>query len=55
MHRVDVVIASAPDPVEAQPDETWTHTQLDAFAADRGIDLGGARTKADKLAALAAP
>lgn len=37
------------------PDETWTHAQLDQHAADHGIDLAGATTKAEKLAAIDNP
>lgn len=39
---------------EGDPSEEWSGKQLDKFAADRGIDLGGARTKPDKVAAIAA-
>jgi len=39
---------------EGDPSEEWSGKQLDKFAADLGIDIGGARTKADKAAAIAA-
>lgn len=39
---------------EGDPSEDWSGKQLDKFAADLGIDLGAARTKADKVAAIAA-
>ncbi len=32
----------------------WTGKQLDAYAAERGIDLAGASRKADKVAAIGA-
>ena len=34
--------------------EKSTHDEIDAHAAEHGIDLTGAATKADKLAAIAA-
>jgi hypothetical protein len=36
------------------PSEEWSGKQLDKFAADLGIDLGGAKNKAEKVAAIAA-
>lgn len=38
---------------DGDPTEGWTNKQLDAYAAAKGIDLQGAGTKADKLAAIA--
>jgi hypothetical protein len=32
----------------------WTGKQLDAYAAEHGIDLAGATRKADKVAAIGA-
>ncbi len=37
-----------------KPDESWTSKQLDAYAEANSIDLGKAKSKADKLAAIAA-
>ena len=37
-----------------KPDKTWTGAAIRAFAADHGIDLGEASTKADMLAAIEA-
>jgi hypothetical protein len=34
------------------PSESWTHRELDDHATAHGIDLGGATTKSDKLAAI---
>ncbi|MFJ4038207.1 hypothetical protein ACIPVB_08965 [Microbacterium sp. NPDC090007] len=48
----DVVVAS--EIPEGTPSVDWTAKELDAYAADRGIDLGGATKKADKVAAIAA-
>ena len=39
---------------DGDPSEEWSGKQLDKFAAELGIDLGGSRTKSDKVAALAA-
>lgn len=36
------------------PSESWTHRDLDDYATAHGIDLAGASTKSDKLAAIAA-
>lgn len=45
--------AAAPQNVEDQvPDESWTHDQLDQYAADKGIDLTGTTTKAEKVSAM---
>lgn len=49
--------APAPDaPVEipeGDPSDDWKVPQIDAYAAREGIDLGDAKNKADKLAAIA--
>lgn len=37
---------------EGEPTESWTNKQLDAYAAAKEIDLQGASTKAEKLAAI---
>lgn len=34
------------------PDESWSHAQLDEYAAGKGIDLTGATTKAEKISAM---
>jgi len=39
---------------EGEPSEEWTGKQLDAYAVDKSVDLGGASTKADKVAAIQA-
>ncbi|WP_068325034.1 hypothetical protein [Janibacter terrae] len=52
--------ASHPAPGKARTDlagqtvisEKSTHEELDAAAAERGVDLTGATTKADKVAAI---
>jgi hypothetical protein len=36
------------------PDDTWTNAELDAYAVEKGIDMGGASNKATRLAAIAA-
>ncbi|MEN3123274.1 hypothetical protein [Janibacter sp. LM] len=45
----------AGQPVDQGPtavSEKLTHDELDAVAAERGVDLTGATTKADKVAAI---
>lgn len=37
---------------EGEPNDSWTNKQLDAYAAAKEIDLGGAGNKAAKLAAI---
>ncbi|HEY1177860.1 MAG TPA: hypothetical protein VGF17_17020 [Phytomonospora sp.] len=44
----------APAYPEGDPSEDWTGKQLDAYAADKNVDLAGASTKADKVAAIQA-
>jgi hypothetical protein len=45
----------APDaPVEESPSAEWSHDRLDAYAVAHNIDFAGARTKADKVAAIEA-
>lgn len=39
---------------EGDPSEEWSGKQLDAYAAAKGIELGSAKTKAEKVAALVA-
>jgi len=39
---------------ENGPDESWKNADIEAYAAERGIDLEGATKKADMLAAIAA-
>jgi hypothetical protein len=34
------------------PDDSWKNADIEAYAADNGIDLGGATKKADMLAAI---
>jgi hypothetical protein len=46
--------AKAREVVADQPSESWTHKQLDKYAADNDLALGDARTVAEKVAAIAA-
>jgi len=39
---------------EGDPSDDWTVKQLDAYAADHGIDLSGASNKTEKLEAIVA-
>ncbi|MCS6578254.1 hypothetical protein [Curtobacterium poinsettiae] len=39
--------------VETVPSEVWTVAEIDAWADAHGIDLTGAKTKAEKLAVIA--
>ena len=39
--------------VETVPSEVWTVAEIDAWADAHGIDLSGAKTKAEKLAVIA--
>lgn len=39
---------------DGEPSEDWTGKQLDAYAADKTVDLAGASTKAEKVAAIQA-
>lgn len=34
---------------EGNPEESWNHAQLDAYAEKANIDLGAAKTKAEKV------
>lgn len=43
-----------PDFPEGDPSEEWTAKQLDAYAAAEGLDIGSAKTKPEKVAAIAA-
>lgn len=45
---------STDEPVKVVPDDSWKNADIEAYAADNGIDLGGATKKADMLAAIAA-
>ena len=56
LERFDRLNPAAPD-VEAPegvPTVDWTGKQLDKFAEVHGIDLGAAKTKAKKVAAIEA-
>lgn len=44
----------AQDEPENGPDESWKNADIEAYAADNGVDLDGATKKADMLAAIAA-
>lgn len=44
----------AQDASENGPDDSWKNADIEAYAADNGIDLEGATKKADMLAAIAA-
>ena len=39
---------------DGEPSEDWRGAELDAYAAENGVDLSSAKTKAEKVAALAA-
>ena len=39
---------------DGEPSESWKNAQLKAYAAEHGIDLGDASTKAEYLAAIVA-
>lgn len=39
---------------EGEPSESWKSAELDAYAADLGVDLGEAKTKAEKVAVIVA-
>lgn len=53
-----VEVAAEPEPEvnipEGDPTEKWNGAQLDKFAEIRGIDLGGAKNKPEKVAAITA-
>lgn len=42
-------------PAEEQPSEDWSHAQLDAYAVAHNVDLSGAKTRAEKVAAIESP
>ncbi len=42
------------EPVETVPDSTWKNADIEAYAEEHGIDLGGATKKADMIAAITA-
>lgn len=44
--------SDAPKYPEGKPEEGWTGKQLDAYAEDHKVDLTGAGTKAEKVAAI---
>lgn len=39
---------------EGEPSTDWTSKQLDAYALERSIDLAGAKSKPEKVAAIQA-
>ena len=39
---------------EGDPSEEWSAKQLDAYAESKGFDIGSAKTKPEKVAAIAA-
>lgn len=41
-----------PENPSATPTVEWTGAQIDAFAAEHGIDFGSASTKAEKVAVI---
>ena len=58
-HLTDEPVADVPEPVDTDeagkagvPDESWTVVELREHAKTTGIDLAGATTKADILAAI---
>lgn len=38
---------------DESPDESWSHSEIDAYAEAQGIDLDGAKKKSAKLAFIA--
>lgn len=42
-------------PADELPSTDWTHERLDQYATAHNVDLTGAKSKADKLAAIEAP
>lgn len=51
--RAQGFVLVEPEAVEA-PSADWSHDQLDAYAVARNFDLAGAKTRADKVAAIEA-
>lgn len=49
-----VEIPKAVEIPEGEPSEEWTGKQLDAYAASKNIDVSKAKSKAEKVAAIAA-
>lgn len=41
-------------PVEESPSADWSHERLDQYALSKNLDLSGAKTRADKVAAIEA-
>ena len=56
VHADDLVGAEDEGPAypEGDPSTEWTGKQLEAYAVDKGYDLAGASSKADKVAAIEA-
>lgn len=44
----------APVADDETPSDSWTNQRIKQYAEDNGVDLGGATTKADMLAAIGA-
>lgn len=51
--RLGLVEPAHTPAVETVPSEVWTVAEIDAWADAHGIDLSGAKTKAEKLAVIA--
>ncbi|MGU3409116.1 hypothetical protein ACLBWP_03330 [Microbacterium sp. M1A1_1b] len=45
-------LSTGPENPNATPTEKWKGEEIDTFAADHGIDLGTATTKAEKVAVI---
>ena len=55
LRRTPSSVAAEKGPVqipEGQPNDSWTHAQIDAYASVLELDLGDASTKAQKVAAI---
>ena len=48
-------VAQRQGAVDDSPSEEWSHARLDEYAVAHNVDLTGAKTKAEKAAAIAAP
>ena len=51
--RLGLVAPKHTPDVESVPSESWKASEIDGWAEARGIDLAGAKTKAENLAVIA--
>lgn len=56
VNEVEIAPAEDAGPAfpEGEPSEDWTAKQLDAYAESKGFDIGNAKTKPEKVAAIVA-